>query len=207
MVYTGNWRKNLGQHINVPSIKISLIWSERHFRFVTHVKITMPVSLEFLAKKHLSLFVFKSRTSRASWTSPLFLGYFGRSLRRSQYSDCARFFKSFVSSKFSSWICISWRMILLGREVMSRIVSLYVREVVSLQPFSRHFHDYVHFSFSRLQLLFAITCHPSVVRHKLSHLNLLLWNPWTKLNQTWQGGSLSQLCPTVPPSIQDGCCY
>ena len=26
-----------------------------------------------------------------------------------------------------------------------------------------------------------------VVRRKLSHLNLLLWNPWTKLSQTWQG--------------------
>ena len=52
------------------------------------------------------------------------------------------------------------------------------------------------------------------VRHiliKKSHLNLLLWNRWTKLNQTWQewslGRSLSKLCPTAPPSIQDGCCY
>jgi hypothetical protein len=44
-----------------------------------------------------------------------------------------------------------------------------------------------------------------------SHLNHLLWNCWTKLNQTWQwwylGRSLSQLCPTAPPSIQDGRCY
>jgi hypothetical protein len=52
---------------------------------------------------------------------------------------------------------------------------------------------------------------PSVVRCKLSHLNLLLWNPWTKLNQTWQGwslgGFLSKLCLTAPSSIQDGCCY
>ena len=44
---------------------------------------------------------------------------------------------------------------------------------------------------------------PSVVRRKLPHLNLLLWKPWTKLNQTWQGwslgGSLSKLCPTAPP--------
>jgi hypothetical protein len=43
---------------------------------------------------------------------------------------------------------------------------------------------------------------------KRSHLNLLLWNRWTKLNRTWQGwslgGSLSKLCPTAPPSIQDG---
>ena len=50
-----------------------------------------------------------------------------------------------------------------------------------------------------------------VVRRKLSHLNLLLWNSWTKLNQTWQGWSLgeslSKLCPTALPSIQDGCCY
>jgi hypothetical protein len=34
-------------------------------------------------------------------------------------------------------------------------------------------------------------------------------NVITKLNQTWQGwslgGSLSKLCPTAPPSIQDGC--
>ena len=56
-------------------------------------------------------------------------------------------------------------------------------------------------------------CHHllSVIRRKLSHLNLLLWNPWTKLNQTWQrwslGRSLSKFCPTNPPSIQDGCCY
>ena len=46
---------------------------------------------------------------------------------------------------------------------------------------------------------------------KRSHLNLLLWNRWTKLNQTWQGlslgGSLSKLCPTAPPFIQDGRCY
>jgi hypothetical protein len=52
---------------------------------------------------------------------------------------------------------------------------------------------------------------PSVVRHKLSHLNLLLWNPWTELNQTWEGwslgGSLSKLCLTDLPSFQDGCCY
>jgi hypothetical protein len=53
---------------------------------------------------------------------------------------------------------------------------------------------------------------PSVHRtSKLSHLNLLLWNPWTKLNQIRQGwslgGSLSKLCPIDPPSIQDGCCY
>jgi hypothetical protein len=40
----------------------------------------MPVSLEFLAKKRSSLFVFKSRISRASCTSPLFLDNFGRSL-------------------------------------------------------------------------------------------------------------------------------
>ena len=49
------------------------------------------------------------------------------------------------------------------------------------------------------------------IRRKLSHLNLLLWNRWTKLNLTWQGWSLgrslSKLCPTAPPSIQDGCCY
>jgi hypothetical protein len=35
-------------------------------------------------------------------------------------------------------------------------------------------------------------------RRKLSHLNLLLWNRWTKLNLTWQGwsldGSLSNSC-------------
>jgi hypothetical protein len=61
------------------------------------------------------------------------------------------------------------------------------------------------------ELLPSLGVHPSVVRHKLSHLNLLLWNPWTKLTQTWQGwslgGSLSKLCPTDSPSIQVGCCY
>jgi hypothetical protein len=46
---------------------------------------------------------------------------------------------------------------------------------------------------------------------KRSHLNLLLWNRWTKLKQIWLGWSLggpfSILCPTAPPSIQNGCCY
>ena len=38
----------------------------------------------------------------------------------------------------------------------------------------------------------------SVIRRKLSHLNLL-WNRWTKLNQTWQGWSLSHLWQFHPP--------
>jgi hypothetical protein len=42
-------------------------------------------------------------------------------------------------------------------------------------------------------------------------INTLLKGESTKLNQTWQGwslgGSLSKLCPTAPPSIQDGCHY
>ena len=52
---------------------------------------------------------------------------------------------------------------------------------------------------------FAITWHPSSsVHRKLSHLNLLLWNLWTKLNQTCQrwslGGSLSKCVrQTRPP--------
>jgi hypothetical protein len=60
-------------------------------------------------------------------------------------------------------------------------------------------------------LLASVVVRPSVVHRKLPHLNLLLWKPWTKLIQTWQGwslgGSLSKLCPTAPPFIQDGCCY
>jgi hypothetical protein len=32
-----------------------------------------------------------------------------------------------------------------------------------------------------------------------------------KISKTWQGWSLgspiSNICPTAPPSIQDGCCY
>jgi hypothetical protein len=38
-------------------------------------------------------------------------------------------------------------------------------------------------------------CHhlDSMIRHHLSHLNLLLWNHWTKLSQTWQGGRSGQL--------------
>jgi hypothetical protein len=39
----------------------------------------------------------------------------------------------------------------------------------------------------------------------------ILTFPSAKWNKTWQGwplgGSLSKLCPTAPPSIQDGCCY
>ena len=38
--------------------------------------------------------------------------------------------------------------------------------------------------------------------------NLLLWNYWANLNQTWLkwslGGPLSKLCPSVPSCIQDG---
>jgi hypothetical protein len=38
------------------------------------------------------------------------------------------------------------------------------------------------------------------------HLNLLLWNRWTILNQTWKGwslgGSLSKLCQTAPPPFK-----
>ena len=59
------------------------------------------------------------------------------------------------------------------------------------------------------ELFPSLGVRPSVVRHKLSHLNLL-WNHWPKLNLTWQGwslgGFLSKLCLTAPPSIQDGCC-
>ena len=35
-----------------------------------------------------------------------------------------------------------------------------------------------------------IGVHSFVIHRKLSHLNLLLWNPRTELNQTWQGWSL-----------------
>ena len=39
----------------------------------------------------------------------------------------------------------------------------------------------------------------------------LLWNSLAKWSQTWHrwslGVSLSKLCPTAPPSIQDGCCF
>jgi UV DNA damage repair endonuclease len=34
------------------------------------------------------------------------------------------------------------------------------------------------------------SCHKLGIFDKRSHLNLLLWNRWTKLNQTWQGWSL-----------------
>jgi hypothetical protein len=41
---------------------------------------------------------------------------------------------------------------------------------------------------------------------KRSHLNFLLRNCWTKINQTWQGwslgGSLSKLCPTARPPFK-----
>ena len=57
---------------------------------------------------------------------------------------------------------------------------------------------------------FAITWYQSVVRRrKLSYLNLLLWNYWTKSFQTWRGwplggdrGSLSQLCPKPRPPFK-----
>ena len=73
----------------------------------------------------------------------------------------------------------------------------------------------VYLTWTKAMWAFAITWRPSVrqsvVRRKLSHLNLLLWNRWTKLNLTWQGWSLgrslSKLCLTAPLSIQDGCCY
>ena len=41
--------------------------------------------------------------------------------------------------------------------------------------------------------------------------NLFLWNRLAKWSQTWHRWSLdvslSKLCPTAPPSIQDGCCF
>jgi hypothetical protein len=69
------------------------------------------------------------------------------------------------------------------------------------------FEDFIINYWGVLDTYFAIKMASIVICRKLSHLNLLLWNPWTKLNQTWQGwslgGSLSKLCPTAPPSIQD----
>ena len=53
----------------------------------------------------------------------------------------------------------------------------------------------------------SVVCRPSVVVN-FSHLNLLLWNHWANLNQTWKGwsfgGPLSELCPTTPFDNQDG---
>ena len=46
-------------------------------------------------------------------------------------------------------------------------------------------------------------CHhlASILHHKLSHLNLFLWNHWTKFNQSWFGWSIgdpiSILCPIL----------
>jgi hypothetical protein len=52
--------------------------------------------------------------------------------------------------------------------------------------------------------------HPRTIQAKFD----LIWFSGFRredLNQTWQefslGGSLSKLCPTALPSIQDGCCY
>ena len=53
-------------------------------------------------------------------------------------------------------------------------------------------------------------CHhlASVVRRKLSHLNLLLRNHWAYCNQTlveWSlGGSLTKVCSVIPTSNQYG---
>ena len=53
-------------------------------------------------------------------------------------------------------------------------------------------------------------CHhlASVVRRKLSHLNLLLINHWAYCNQTlveWSlDGSLTKMCPVIPTSNQYG---
>ena len=63
---------------------------------------------------------------------------------------------------------------------------------------------------------FAMTWHPSsiiirpsVVRRKLSHLNLLLWNPWTKLNISsnytptlWVGAILQSPCLSIRQSVR-----
>jgi hypothetical protein len=49
---------------------------------------------------------------------------------------------------------------------------------------------------------------PSVVRSKLSHLNLLLRNHWANCNQTlvewFLDGHLPKLCPVIPTSNQYG---
>ena len=55
---------------------------------------------------------------------------------------------------------------------------------------------------------FAITWRPSIVRSKLSHLNLHLRNHWANCNQTlveWSlDGPLPKLCPVIPTSNQYG---
>ena len=55
------------------------------------------------------------------------------------------------------------------------------------------------------EILPSLDDRPSVVCRKLSHINLL-WNYWTKLNQTWQewslGGPLSKLCMTAHPPFK-----
>ena len=66
-------------------------------------------------------------------------------------------------------------------------------------------------SFSRFILNIQIRHTFVLYFDKRSHLNLLLWNRWTKIKEIWLGWSLgdpiSILCPTAPPSIQNGCCY
>ena len=53
-------------------------------------------------------------------------------------------------------------------------------------------------------------CHsaPSVVRRKLSHFRLLLWNRWTEFNETWQEARsqrpLPSLCFSGRSEKQDG---
>ena len=64
---------------------------------------------------------------------------------------------------------------------------------------TREFDRWYTWSVLYIQNLYIVICmfcsyvflaHMPEVCHKLSHLNLLPWNRWTKLNQIWLGWSL-----------------
>ena len=81
-----------------------------------------------------------------------------------------------------------------------RGVFFHVHAMLQIQILLLLFIFHKHFFLPSLGIRPSVR--PSVVRRKLSHLNLL-WNRWTKLNLTWQGWSLvgsfqncvRQLCP------------
>jgi hypothetical protein len=79
--------------------------------------------------------------------------------------------------------------------------------ILSVRSMQLYFIPYIIFIFTFLPSLGIYIYNQSIFCRKVSHLNLLLQNHWTKLNQTWFGWSLSRtlskLCPIAQPSIQD----
>jgi hypothetical protein len=134
---------------------------------------------------------------------------------------CFSFHPTLLSAIWNVILCLFWSIwiaflcasiyIVCEFELRFCVYSFYTHLAKGHVSFCHHLASVVRRPPSSVDPRPSVPVRPSVVRRKLSHLNLLLWKPWTELNQTWQGwslgGYLSILCPTAPPSIQNDRCY